>query len=392
MSKLIKTFDTKDFRKVNKSACPLLIELYDDHVFVQYDTGVINFYFDKIKSIYHSPAGFSQTFSKIAFSTLENDNAPFQENWTEWDIKKIIHMTAGAFSYKKTIAFSNALFSDIKKVFDSFKENEKNNNISYNVSESLFYKKFKEKYNIDFDIFKEELHFITSYYRAYDKLAFKDNGYGSNSRYAYSVAYSEKFIIILQDAYCPEGRMNRISGFSSKIFTKLFTKKMVDNEYINLLEEYGKKFDTITNVIYSMDEIKYFEFVDHKNSYNINNNSRLGVAVNEAMFGTAAALSNAQRNINTQTYDNSAFRLVREFNSSIPDIYFDIWDVEHSKEVRDLINLKSVETYRQKSNVNFSSNSNISNADEIRKYKALLDDGIITEEEFEAKKKSLLGL
>ncbi len=33
-----------------------------------------------------------------------------------------------------------------------------------------------------------------------------------------------------------------------------------------------------------------------------------------------------------------------------------------------------------------------SSADEIRKYKELLDDGIITEEEFEAKKKQLLGI
>lgn len=31
-------------------------------------------------------------------------------------------------------------------------------------------------------------------------------------------------------------------------------------------------------------------------------------------------------------------------------------------------------------------------ADEIRKFKALMDDGIITPEEFEAKKKQLLGL
>ena len=31
-------------------------------------------------------------------------------------------------------------------------------------------------------------------------------------------------------------------------------------------------------------------------------------------------------------------------------------------------------------------------ADDIRKYKKLLDDGIITQEEFEAKKKELLGM
>lgn len=34
----------------------------------------------------------------------------------------------------------------------------------------------------------------------------------------------------------------------------------------------------------------------------------------------------------------------------------------------------------------------ISSADEIRKYKVLLDEGIITEEEFISKKKQLLGL
>ena len=36
--------------------------------------------------------------------------------------------------------------------------------------------------------------------------------------------------------------------------------------------------------------------------------------------------------------------------------------------------------------------SHQSNADEIKKYKELLDSGIITQEEFDAKKKQLLGL
>lgn len=43
-------------------------------------------------------------------------------------------------------------------------------------------------------------------------------------------------------------------------------------------------------------------------------------------------------------------------------------------------------------NVHKSSDSNNSAADEIRKFKGLLDDGIITQEEFDAKKKQLLGL
>ena len=39
-----------------------------------------------------------------------------------------------------------------------------------------------------------------------------------------------------------------------------------------------------------------------------------------------------------------------------------------------------------------SSNTNISSADELKKYKDLLDQGIITQEEFDTKKKQLLGL
>lgn len=39
-----------------------------------------------------------------------------------------------------------------------------------------------------------------------------------------------------------------------------------------------------------------------------------------------------------------------------------------------------------------SNNATTSNADEILKYKNLLDGGIITQEEFNTKKKQLLGL
>lgn len=37
-------------------------------------------------------------------------------------------------------------------------------------------------------------------------------------------------------------------------------------------------------------------------------------------------------------------------------------------------------------------NDGISTADEILKYKGLLDEGIISEEEFEAKKRQLIGI
>ena len=47
---------------------------------------------------------------------------------------------------------------------------------------------------------------------------------------------------------------------------------------------------------------------------------------------------------------------------------------------------------RQDSEYSASSNIIVSNADELKKFKDLLDAGIISQEEFDAKKKQLLGL
>lgn len=62
---------------------------------------------------------------------------------------------------------------------------------------------------------------------------------------------------------------------------------------------------------------------------------------------------------------------------------------EKMQEVSDYI-LKQIERYKKGSNSPIIMNT--SSADEIKKYKDLLDEGIISQEEFDAKKKQLLGL
>jgi len=52
-----------------------------------------------------------------------------------------------------------------------------------------------------------------------------------------------------------------------------------------------------------------------------------------------------------------------------------------------------IEGKREEIKLNRANSSSVpSSADELKKYKDLLDDGIITQEEFDAKKKQLLGL
>lgn len=63
-----------------------------------------------------------------------------------------------------------------------------------------------------------------------------------------------------------------------------------------------------------------------------------------------------------------------------------------SKMAQDILSSLQLITDRTASVSDESSSVQVSSADEIRKFKELLDDGIITEEEFNTKKKELLGL
>lgn len=68
-----------------------------------------------------------------------------------------------------------------------------------------------------------------------------------------------------------------------------------------------------------------------------------------------------------------------------------IYKKDIMKEIQDTID-RTVYNYKNPSNGNRDDVKISSEADEIRKYKNLLDEGIITQEEFEAKKKQILGL
>lgn len=66
-------------------------------------------------------------------------------------------------------------------------------------------------------------------------------------------------------------------------------------------------------------------------------------------------------------------------------------DKNAADKIRNLA-IDAIENYRNRKSASNSKSRGISSADEIKKYKALLDDGVITQKEFEAKKKQLLGL
>ena len=74
-----------------------------------------------------------------------------------------------------------------------------------------------------------------------------------------------------------------------------------------------------------------------------------------------------------------------QINTSSAKLNFDF--IPSGKEIVDVIN-----NFIQKRMNNGNITVAVSNADELKKYKELFDAGVITQEEFDAKKKQLLGL
>ncbi|WP_153464786.1 SHOCT domain-containing protein [Sediminibacillus terrae] len=75
------------------------------------------------------------------------------------------------------------------------------------------------------------------------------------------------------------------------------------------------------------------------------------------------------------------FNAVKDENT----ILFNKKELQQAKELQELVESLQGE-------MSSASGSQLSEADELKKYKELLDEGVITEEEFQSKKKQLLGL
>ena len=78
------------------------------------------------------------------------------------------------------------------------------------------------------------------------------------------------------------------------------------------------------------------------------------------------------------------------FSSASGKVTFGFYTQEKADEVYQIVSQQISNRQNNKGSVTVVNNN--SNADELKKYKDLLDSGIITQEEFDAKKKQLLGM
>jgi len=133
------------------------------------------------------------------------------------------------------------------------------------------------------------------------------------------------------------------------------------------------------------EDLLYIEYCENKKTYTTTK-SNSSVAVDAAIYGTAAATANSSR---TETRDLSYYKFVFK-NNNYPTLY------ASSNCFNFKFNAEKVHSYimsKSKENMNKIPENQISDesVDSLIKYKKLLDEGIITHEEFEEKKKQILG-
>ena len=90
------------------------------------------------------------------------------------------------------------------------------------------------------------------------------------------------------------------------------------------------------------------------------------------------------------TMSHKRGRVILRVETPSENFEFRFYDQKARDAVYDVINQQIAQRQNNKGSVTVVNNA--SNADELKKYKELLDSGIITQEEFDAKKKQLLGL
>ena len=157
---------------------------------------------------------------------------------------------------------------------------------------------------------------------------------------------------------------------------------------------------TVTADSISIDSIKYYklEGAEHYISNVTGGGVNLQGAVAGAIIaGDAGAIIGSHLGTDTKTSierkDNRKITLFYECNGVLETFVVETDDFDETLSAfRKLIPNKEESVVQMENQKNSTQSVAISSADELKKYKELLDSGVISQEEFDAKKKQLLGL
>ena len=262
------------------------------------------------------------------------------------------------------------------------RNNEIQKNSSIDLSTLAFPRQFKEEFGQDFFEFKESLKII----RSSDMP--KGNYYGF-------------------------GEIKNVFMFNDKYFY-LYSTLTKDNDKENnsyLLMGDDEKTDDLINLytntklsdfkknLYSLDDLLYVVgYTDKEESryQSFSQPSKISLAFTEGLYGTAAAmkkLNDSQNKDMVVTKNYYIYKFIFSEKTNLPVMFDSSW-MSPSYEILKLYNTKTYERYQEKlfnkANKTLEKKDDELNFEKLMKYKELLDCGVITQEEFDKKKKELL--
>ncbi len=180
------------------------------------------------------------------------------------------------------------------------------------------------------------------------------------------------------------------------------TKKIKDFLYIDETKRQWLVPDKIKDpIVMSYDDIISVSI--QKNGNTVTSGGIAEAAAGGMLFGTPGAIVGASIGKKTsQEVISTLFLIITTRNKRLPQVYIFLHNKGTISEGTTAYNyllldmeriLSEISIMQADANARPQNTSNtLSDADEILKYKKLFDEGIITQEEFEAKKKLLLGL
>lgn len=198
--------------------------------------------------------------------------------------------------------------------------------------------------------------------------------------------------------------MDRTKLFLLKLDSDSKLYKFFNFEYWN--EEMKQNYLSLSlqdldSVIYDYDVLEFVEYKENIDTHSYSFESKpssLGLAVHEELFGTASAINKANQKpvVSTFTYNDSYITFNFKEDSNIPVLRYMLKPTEQKGEayyfgiLKEIWVSKNIKAVTAKSLVN-SNSSKRNNMEVLKEIKEMYEAGLITQEEYELKKKDILS-